>query len=180
MALQNLPVRFAIDRAGLVGADGPTHAGAFDPAYLGTVPNMMLMAAADEVELMHMVAHKPFMMKAVCCAYPRGEAVGLALPARGTPLEIGKGRVIREGGRICLLSYGTRLEQAVQAAERLDAEGWRTSVVDARFMKPLDGELIARMAGEHEAFLQSKKVQSAALDRMWRIFWPMRAIWTMV
>ena len=153
VALQNLPVRFAIDRAGLVGADGPTHAGAFDPAYLGTVPNMMLMAAADEVELMHMVATQALYDEGPSAVrYPRGEAVGLALPARGTPLEIGKGRVIREGGRICLLSYGTRLEKAVQAAERLDAEGWRTSVVDARFMKPLDGELIARMAGEHEAF----------------------------
>ena len=152
VALQNLPVRFAIDRAGLVGADGPTHAGAFDPAYLGTVPNMMLMAAADEVELMHMVATQALYDEGPSAVrYPRGEAIGLALPARGAPLEIGKGRVIREGGRICILSYGTRLEQAVQAAERLDAEGWRTSVVDARFMKPLDTELIARMAREHEA-----------------------------
>ena len=141
---------------------------------------MMLMAAADEVELMHMVATLALYDQGPSAVrYPRGEAVGLVLPARGTPLEIGKGRVVREGGHVCLLSYGARLEQAVQAAERLDAEGWRTSVVDARFMKPLDFELIARMAGEHEAFSQSK-VQSAALGRMWRMFWPMAAIWTVV
>lgn len=154
VALQNLPVRFAIDRAGLVGADGPTHAGSFDPAYLGTVPNMTLMAAADEVELMNMVATQvAYDDGPSALRYPRGEATGLALPVRGTPLEIGKGRIIREGGRICFLSYGTRLEQAILAAERLDAEGWRTSVVDARFMKPLDVDLIARLVGEHETLI---------------------------
>ena len=154
VAVQNLPVRFAIDRAGLVGADGPTHAGSFDNAYLGTLPNMVMMAAADEAELKHMVATQvAFGEHPSALRYPRGEGVGVELPAHGEVLEIGKGRIIREGGRICLLSYGTRLEQAQLAADQLDAQGFRTSVVDARFMKPLDEELILRLAREHEILL---------------------------
>ena len=154
VAVQNLPVRFAIDRAGLVGADGPTHAGSFDNAYLGTLPNMVMMAAADEAELKHMVATQvAFSEHPSALRYPRGEGVGVELPTHGEVLEIGKGRIIREGGRICLLSYGTRLEQAQLAADQLDAQGFRTSVVDARFMKPLDEELILRLAREHEILL---------------------------
>jgi len=154
VAIQNLPVRFAIDRAGLVGADGPTHAGSFDSAYLGTLPNMVLMAAADEAELVNMVATQvAFDEHPTALRYPRGEGTGVALPAKPEILQIGKGRVLREGGRICLLSYGTRAEQALLAAEQLEAEGYRTSVVDARFMKPLDTELILRMAREHEILL---------------------------
>ncbi|MBT7280287.1 MAG: 1-deoxy-D-xylulose-5-phosphate synthase, partial [Rhodobiaceae bacterium] len=154
VAIQNLPVRFAIDRAGLVGADGPTHAGSFDAAFLGTLPNMVLMSPGDEAELKHMVATQAaFDEHPTALRYPRGEGVGVALPKRGTVLEIGKGRVIREGGRICLLSYGTRLGQAELAADQLDAQGFRTSVVDARFMKPLDEALILRMAREHEVLL---------------------------
>ena len=154
VAVQNLPVRFAIDRAGLVGADGSTHAGSFDNAYLGTLPNMVMMAAADEAELKHMVATQvAFSEHPSALRYPRGEGVGVELPAHGEVLKIGKGRIIREGGRICLLSYGTRLEQARLAADQLDAQGFRTSVVDARFMKPLDEELILRLAREHEVLL---------------------------
>ena len=147
VAIQNLPVRFAIDRAGLVGADGPTHAGSFDSTYLGTLPNMVLMAAADEAELVNMVATQAaFDEHPTALRYPRGEGTGVALPNKPEILQIGKGRVLREGGRICLLSYGTRAEQALLAAEQLEAEGYRTSVVDARFMKPLDSDLILRMA----------------------------------
>jgi 1-deoxy-D-xylulose-5-phosphate synthase len=154
VAIQNLPVRFAIDRAGLVGADGPTHAGSFDSTYLGTLPNMVLMAAADEAELVNMVATQAaFDEHPTALRYPRGEGTGVALPAKPEILQIGKGRVLREGGRICLLSYGTRAEQALLAAEQLEAEGYRTSVVDARFMKPLDSDLILRMAREHEILL---------------------------
>jgi 1-deoxy-D-xylulose-5-phosphate synthase len=154
VAVQNLPVRFAIDRAGLVGADGPTHAGSFDNAYLGTLPNMVMMAAADEAELKHMVATQvAFGEHPSALRYPRGEGVGVDLPLHGKVLEIGKGRILREGGRICLLSYGTRLAQAQLAADQLDAQGFRTSVVDARFMKPLDEALILRLAREHEILL---------------------------
>jgi 1-deoxy-D-xylulose-5-phosphate synthase len=154
VAVQNLPVRFAIDRAGLVGADGPTHAGSFDNAYLGTLPNMVMMAAADEAELKHMVATQvAFDEHPSALRYPRGEGVGVDLPSRGQVLEIGKGRIMREGGRVCLLSYGTRLVEAQSAADQLDARGFRTSVVDARFMKPLDEALILRLAREHEILL---------------------------
>jgi 1-deoxy-D-xylulose-5-phosphate synthase len=154
VAVQNLPVRFAIDRAGLVGADGPTHAGSFDNAYLGTLPNMVMMAAADEAELKHMVATQvAYGEHPTALRYPRGEGVGVEMPKHGTVLEIGKGRILREGGRVCLLSYGTRLAQAQLAADQLDAQGFRTSVVDARFMKPLDEALILRLAREHEILL---------------------------
>jgi 1-deoxy-D-xylulose-5-phosphate synthase len=151
VALQRLPVRFAIDRAGLVGADGPTHAGSFDVAYLGNLPGMVVMAAADEVELMHMVA------TAACIddrpsafRYPRGEGVGLELPERGTPLEIGRGRILAQGSKVALLSLGTRLADCQLAARRLAALGLSTTVADARFAKPLDVALIDRLARDHE------------------------------
>jgi 1-deoxy-D-xylulose-5-phosphate synthase len=155
VAIQGLPVRFAMDRAGLVGADGPTHAGAFDVAYLGCLPGFVIMAAADEAELMHMVAtmaqidDRPSAVR-----YPRGEGIGIDLPERGTPLEIGKGRVIREGGGpIAILSFGARLQECLQAADELTARGLSTTVADARFAKPLDQELIAWLAAEHEVLI---------------------------
>ncbi|MDE2183070.1 MAG: 1-deoxy-D-xylulose-5-phosphate synthase [Alphaproteobacteria bacterium] len=154
VAIQGLPVRFAMDRAGLVGADGPTHAGSFDLAYLCTLPGFTVMAAADEVELMHMIATMarhddgPSAVR-----YPRGEGVGLERPFVGTPLEIGKGRVVREGTSIAVLSLGTRLHPALQAADKLAAYGLSTTVADARFAKPLDRDLIRRLAREHELLL---------------------------
>jgi 1-deoxy-D-xylulose-5-phosphate synthase len=154
VALQNLPVRFAMDRAGLVGADGATHAGSFDVAYLGCLPNFVLMAAADEQELMHMVATAAAHDSGpIGFRYPRGEGFGLELPTRGTPLEIGKGRVVREGSKIAILSYGARLREALKAAEELAARGLSTTVADARFAKPLDVELTERLAREHEVLL---------------------------
>jgi 1-deoxy-D-xylulose-5-phosphate synthase len=154
VALQNLPVRFALDRAGLVGADGPTHAGAFDVAYLGCLPNMVVMAAADEAELVHMVATAAaYDAGPIAFRYPRGEGVGVEMPARGAPLEIGRGRVLREGTRVALLSFGTRLAEALKAAEELEARGLSTTVADARFAKPLDEELVLRLAREHEVLI---------------------------
>ncbi len=151
VAVQNLPVRFAIDRAGLVGADGPTHAGAFDLAYLACLPNMTVMAAADEAELVHMVATcAAHDSGPIALRYPRGEGVGVELPERGQPLPIGKGRIVRQGARVAILSLGTRLGEALKAAEELAARGLSTSVADARFAKPLDRELILRLAAEHE------------------------------
>jgi 1-deoxy-D-xylulose-5-phosphate synthase len=151
VAVQNLPVRFALDRAGLVGADGPTHAGAFDLAYLACLPNMTVMAAADEAELVHMVATcAAHDSGPIALRYPRGEGVGVELPERGVPLPIGKGRVLRQGSRVAILSLGTRLAQALKAAEELGARGLSTTVADARFAKPLDRELILRLAAEHE------------------------------
>ena len=154
VAIQKLPVRFAIDRAGLVGADGATHAGSFDVAYLACLPDFVVMAAADELELMHMVAtaaqidDRPSAFR-----YPRGEGVGVELPARGTPLEIGKGRVLREGSKIAILSFGTRLGECLVAAEDLGAKGLSTTVADARFAKPLDTDLVRRLAREHEVLI---------------------------
>ncbi|MES2710440.1 MAG: 1-deoxy-D-xylulose-5-phosphate synthase [Pseudomonadota bacterium] len=154
VALQKLPVRFAMDRAGLVGADGATHAGSFDVAYLGCLPNMVLMAAADEVELMHMVATAAAIDdRPSAFRYPRGEGLGLALPARGTPLEVGRGRVLKEGTTIALLSYGTRLAECLKAAEDLAARGLSCTVADARFAKPLDTVLVERLAREHEVLI---------------------------
>jgi len=151
VAVQNLPVRFAIDRAGLVGADGPTHAGAFDVAYLACLPNMTVMAAADEAELVHMVATcAAHDTGPIALRYPRGDGVGVELPERGVPLPIGKGRMVREGSRVAILSLGTRLADALKAAEELGARGLSTSVADARFAKPLDRELILRLAAEHQ------------------------------
>src|SRR5690554_5011605 len=154
VAIQHLPVRFAIDRAGYVGADGPTHAGNYDAAYLGAVPNMVLMAAADEAELRHMVATATaYDDGPIAFRYPRGEGLGVDLPQRGFVLEIGRGRILREGATIALLSYGTRLGEVLTAAERLAAFGLNPTIADARFMKPLDEALIARLAGEHEVLL---------------------------
>jgi 1-deoxy-D-xylulose-5-phosphate synthase len=155
VAIQQLPVRFAMDRAGLVGADGPTHAGAYDVAYLGCLPGFVVMAAADEVELMRMVAtmaqidDRPSAVR-----YPRGEGIGLELPERGELLEIGKGRIVREGGGpIAILSFGARLQECLKAADELTARGLSTTVADARFAKPLDEELIRRLAVEHEVLI---------------------------
>jgi 1-deoxy-D-xylulose-5-phosphate synthase len=147
-------VRFAIDRAGLVGADGATHAGAFDVAYLTCLPNMTVMAAADEAELVHMVATCAVHDSGpIALRYPRGEGVGVEMPDRGEPLEIGKGRVLREGSRIAILSLGTRLAAALEAAEDLAARGLSTTVADARFAKPIDRELVRRLAASHEVLL---------------------------
>ena len=154
VALQKLPVRFAIDRAGLVGADGATHAGAFDIAFLGCLPNMVLMAAADEAELCHMVRTAAAFDEApVAFRFPRGDGVGVDMPERGMVLEIGKGRIVREGTRIALLSYGTRLGEALLAADQLAALGLATTVADARFAKPLDRDLIRRLARDHEVLV---------------------------
>jgi 1-deoxy-D-xylulose-5-phosphate synthase len=154
IAIQRLPVRFAIDRAGLVGADGPTHAGAFDIAYLGCLPGFVLMAAADEAELVHMVAtavaidDQPSALR-----YPRGEGLGVTMPAEGKPLEIGKGRILQEGHKVALLSYGGRLGDCLKAAKELTALGLSATVADARFAKPLDTDLVARLAREHEVLV---------------------------
>ena len=150
VAIQRLPVRFALDRAGLVGADGATHAGSFDLAYLGCLPEFVIMAAADEAELTHMVAtcaaveDRPSAVR-----YPRGEGIGVALPQRGSPLELGRGRVLREGSTIALLSLGCRLQECLKAADELSAMGLSTTVADARFLKPLDTDLVERLAREH-------------------------------
>jgi 1-deoxy-D-xylulose-5-phosphate synthase len=154
VAIQGLPVRFALDRAGLVGADGPTHAGAFDLGYLGALPGMTIMAPSDEAELAHMVATAAAFDDGPCALrFPRGEGLGVALPQAGRVLEIGRGRVVREGTRIALLSLGTRLAECLKAAEELTARGLSTTVADARFAKPLDGELVARLAREHEVLV---------------------------
>ncbi|MGX1305652.1 1-deoxy-D-xylulose-5-phosphate synthase [Amorphus suaedae] len=151
VAIQKLPVRFAIDRAGFVGADGPTHAGTFDIAYLACLPGMTVMAAADEAELRHMVATAAAHDDGpIAFRYPRGEGVGVELPEVGVPLAIGKGRVIREGTTVALLSFGTRLAAALQAAEELETHGVSATVADARFAKPLDEDLIRRLAREHQ------------------------------
>jgi 1-deoxy-D-xylulose-5-phosphate synthase len=154
VAIQRLPVRFALDRAGLVGADGPTHAGAYDIAYLGCLPEFVLMAAADEAELMHMVATQAVIEdRPSALRYPRGEGVGMALPRRGSVLEIGKGRVLKEGAAVALLSFGARLQECLKAADELGARGLSTTVADARFAKPLDRDLVRRLAAEHEVLI---------------------------
>ncbi|MCW2349529.1 1-deoxy-D-xylulose-5-phosphate synthase [Sphingobium sp. B12D2B] len=151
VAIQNLPVRFAIDRAGLVGADGSTHAGSFDITYLATLPNMVVMAAADEAELVHMVhtaaCHDS---SPIALRYPRGNGIGIPLPAKPERLEIGKGRIVREGKRVAILSLGTRLEEALKAADALDARGLSTTVADLRFAKPLDEALIRKLLTTHD------------------------------
>jgi 1-deoxy-D-xylulose-5-phosphate synthase len=154
VAIQHLPVRFAIDRAGLVGADGPTHAGAFDIAYLGCLPGMVVMAAGDEAELVHMVATAAaFDEGPIAFRYPRGEGVGLELPERGEILEIGRGRVLREGSQVALLSLGTRLADALKAAQELSSCGVSVTVADARFAKPIDRDLVRRLAANHEVMI---------------------------
>ncbi|MFV0245480.1 MAG: 1-deoxy-D-xylulose-5-phosphate synthase [Qingshengfaniella sp.] len=154
VAIQRLPVRFAIDRAGLVGADGPTHAGSFDIAFLANLPDFVVMAAADEAELVHMVATAAAIDdRPSAFRYPRGEGVGVEMPERGVPLEIGKGRVVREGAGVAILSFGTRLSEVLAACETLAGRGIMPTVADARFAKPLDRDLILRLAREHGALI---------------------------
>ncbi len=154
VAIQRLPVRFAIDRAGLVGADGATHAGSFDIAYLANLPGFTVMAAADEAELVHMVATAAAHDDGpIAFRFPRGEGVGVDMPERGAPLEIGKGRLIRQGNRVAILSFGTRLSEVMKACEALDAKGITPTVADARFAKPLDRDLILDLAAQHEALI---------------------------
>ncbi|HWL71177.1 MAG TPA: 1-deoxy-D-xylulose-5-phosphate synthase [Geminicoccus sp.] len=175
VAIQKLPVRFAIDRAGLVGADGATHAGSFDVAYLGCLPGMVVMAAGDELELMHMVrTAAAYDEGPIAFRYPRGEGVGLELPVRGRVLEIGKGRVVREGSRAALLSFGTRLAECQKAADELAVRGISVTVADARFAKPLDEELVRQLLAHHELVVTveegsiggfGSQVQQWALDQ---------------
>jgi len=154
VAIQSLPVRFAIDRAGLVGADGATHAGSFDVTYLATLPGFVVMAAADEAELVHMVATAAAIDdRPSAFRFPRGEGIGVALPERGTVLELGRGRVMREGTKVALLSFGARLGECLKAADELAARGLSTTVADARFCKPLDEALVRRLAAEHEVLI---------------------------
>ncbi|CAI0402916.1 unnamed protein product [Linum tenue] len=154
--LQKLPVRFAMDRAGLVGADGPTHCGAFDTTFMACLPNMVVMAPSDETELMNMVATAAAIDdRPSCFRYPRGNGIGTVLPPnnKGTPLEVGKGRILREGSRVAILGYGTIVQNCIEAADKLQALGFQPTVADARFCKPLDGELIRRLAQEHEVLI---------------------------
>jgi 1-deoxy-D-xylulose-5-phosphate synthase len=154
VAIQKLPVRFAIDRAGFVGADGPTHAGAFDTTYLACLPGFVVMAPADEAELVHMVATAAAIDDGPSSLrYPRGDGIGVELPAEGRPLEVGRGRIVREGGTVALLSFGARLKQCLEAAEELDTYGLSTTVADARFAKPLDTALIDRLVREHQVLV---------------------------
>ena len=154
VAIQSLPVRFAIDRAGLVGADGPTHAGSFDVAYLGCLPGFVIMAAGDEAELVHMIATAAAIDdRPSAVRYPRGEGMGVAMPTEGKPLEIGKGRIVREGSKVALLSFGARLAECINAADELAAYGLSTTIADARFAKPLDVDLVLRLAREHEVLV---------------------------
>ena len=154
VAVQNLPVRFAIDRAGLVGADGPTHAGSFDLTYLTTLPNMVVMAAADEAELTHMVATAAaYNLGPSAIRYPRGEGTGVLIPKEGKELKVGIGRIIREGKQIAILSLGTRLEEALKAADEFAVKGLSCTVADARFAKPLDLAMIRKLALEHDVLI---------------------------
>jgi 1-deoxy-D-xylulose-5-phosphate synthase len=154
VAIQKLPVRFAIDRAGLVGQDGQTHAGSFDITYLGALPDFVIMAAGDEADLVHMVATCVAIDDAPSAVrFPRGEGVGVELPEIGVPLEIGRGRVLREGTTIAILNFGGRLAECLKAAQELGAYGLSTTVADARFAKPLDTDLINRLVREHEVVI---------------------------
>ena len=154
VAIQKLPVRFPIDRAGFVGADGPTHCGAFDTAFLANLPGFVVMAAADEAELRHMVRTAAVYDEGpISFRFPRGNGVGVDMPERGVELEIGKGRIMREGSKIALLSFGTRLQSCLTAAEELGAAGLSTTVADARFAKPLDEDLVRRLARSHEVLV---------------------------
>ncbi|HNQ91975.1 MAG TPA: 1-deoxy-D-xylulose-5-phosphate synthase [Alphaproteobacteria bacterium] len=167
VAIQKLPVRFAIDRAGLVGADGATHAGSFDIAYLGCLPNMVLMAPSDERELIDMVATAAaYNDGPIAFRYPRGEGVGLDLPAHGTPLKIGKGRIIQKGEDIAILSYGTRLADAKMAAEILEGKGYSVTIADARFAKPLDTDLIKKLATSHKTLVTVEEGSSGGFGAL--------------
>ena len=154
VAIQKLPVRFVIDRAGLVGADGPTHAGSFDLAYLGCLPDMVIMAASDEAELVHMVATAAGINdRPSAFRFPRGDGVGVDLPSEGVPLEIGKGRIVREGSSVAILSLGTRLNESLKAADILKSHGLTTTVADARFAKPIDTDLVLQLARDHDVLI---------------------------
>ena len=154
VAIQSLPVRFAIDRAGLVGADGSTHAGSFDITYLSTLPNFVVMAASDEAELVKMInTSVDINDRPSAIRYPRGTGVGVDLPSIDEKIEIGKGRVVQQGTQVCILNLGTRLEECKLAAEELKAKGVSTTLIDARFAKPLDEELILKSAKEHELMI---------------------------
>jgi 1-deoxy-D-xylulose-5-phosphate synthase len=154
VAIQSLPVRFAIDRAGLVGADGPTHAGSFDITYLATLPNFIVMAPSDEAELVRMVNTAVTINdRPSAFRYPRGNSYGVNLPSINEVLEIGKGRIVKKGTKVCLLSLGTRLQECIKAAQQLDAKGISTTVIDARFAKPLDEQLILDSAKSHEVLI---------------------------
>jgi 1-deoxy-D-xylulose-5-phosphate synthase len=154
VALQNLPVRFCLDRAGLVGADGPTHAGAFDIGYLSALPNMTVMACADEAELVHMMATMAAHDDGpIALRYPRGEGIGIELPDQGEVLPIGEGRIVRDGNQVAILSFGAHLSEAIVAAEDLEARGVSVTVADARFAKPLDTDLIDRLAETHDVLI---------------------------
>ncbi|MCT6872090.1 MAG: 1-deoxy-D-xylulose-5-phosphate synthase, partial [Bartonella sp.] len=154
VAIQKLPVRFAIDRAGFVGADGSTHAGSYDSVFLSALPGFVVMAPSDEKELMHMVrTAAAYDQGPISFRFPRGDGVGLQLPDRGEIIEIGKGRILREGSKVALLGFGTRLQEALAAADELAASGLSTTVADARFAKPLDEELVRRLAQEHEVLI---------------------------
>ena len=164
VCIQNLPVRFAIDRAGLVGADGSTHAGSFDVTYLATLPNMVVMAAADEAELVHMTYTAACHDSGpIAFRYPRGNGVGVPLPEVPQRLEIGKGRVVREGKTVAILSLGTRLAEALKAADTLDAKGLSTTVADLRFAKPLDEDLIRRLMATHEVVVTVEEASIGGL-----------------
>ncbi len=176
VALQSLPVRFMIDRAGLVGADGPTHAGAFDIAYLACLPGLVVMAAADEAELVHMVATAAKIDDRPCALrYPRGDGVGATLPEAGVPLEIGKGRVLRRGDKVALLSFGARLGECLKAAALLEEFGVSTTVADARFAKPLDLDLILDLADRHEALITIEEGSIGGFGAPSCRIWPNRA-----
>ncbi len=167
VALQNLPVRFAMDRAGLVGADGATHAGSFDTAYLACLPNMVLMAAADEAEMKHMVTTMAgYDAGPIALRYPRGEGLGVEMPSEGHMLEIGRGRILREGSKVALFSYGTRLGECLKAADQLTAMGLPTTVADARFAKPLDTDMLLRLAREHEVLLTVEEGSTGGFGAM--------------
>ena len=165
MAIQSLPVRFAIARPGLVGADGPTHAGSFDLSYLGCLPGFVLMAAADEAELVHMVATAVAIDDRPCAfRYPRGNGTGVEMPVEGVPLEIGRGRVLREGTTVALLSLGCRLQESLAAADELQARGLSTTVADARFAKPIDEDLVRRLARDHEVLVTIEEASSGGFS----------------
>ena len=154
VAIQSLPVRFAIDRAGLVGADGPTHAGAFDITYLSTLPNFVVMAASDEAELVRMINTAVKINDKPCAfRYPRGNGLGMELPEINEILELGKGKIVKEGSKVAILSFGTRLQECLRAADKLDAQGISTTVADARFAKPLDQKLIIDLCLQHEVLI---------------------------
>jgi 1-deoxy-D-xylulose-5-phosphate synthase len=167
VVLQNLPVRFAIDRAGLVGNDGATHAGSFDLSFLGCLPGIVLMAPADESELVHMVATAASIGdRASAFRYPRGEGTGIALPKRGEILPIGRGRMMREGGRVAILSLGTRLAEALRAADELAARGLPTTVADARFAKPIDLALLEQLARHHEVLITVEEASAGGFSAL--------------